>query len=122
MIDHASVNITDFVHAKELYSKMLAPLGYTLQMDLDEYKTAGFGDDRRMDFWISVKPAAGTHIAFEAKNKEAVDAFHAEALKAGALDNGAPGYRKEYSAGYYAAFIHDLDGNNIEAVWMDPSK
>lgn len=123
MIDHTSINVTDFAKAKELYSKMLAPLGYTLQMDLEQYKTAGFGEGGRLDFWISQKADtnAGTHVAFHAKGQEQVQEFHTAALEAGATDNGAPGYRKEYSPGYYAAFIHDLDGNNIEAVWIDPS-
>ena len=57
-----------------------------------------------------------THVAFRAKSREAVKAFHKAALKAGGKDNGKPGLRKEYSPDYYAAFVFDLEGNNIEAV------
>lgn len=122
MIDHTSINVKEYEVSKELFATMLAPLGYAIVMDLAEYKTVGLGDGKP-DFWISEKKesTAGTHVAFEAKNKEQVDAFHAAALAAGATDNGAPGYRAEYTPGYYAAFVHDFDGNNIEAVWMDPA-
>lgn len=121
MIAHASTSVTDLVKSKELYVRMLAPLGYTLNMDLPEYGVAGFEQGGKTDFWISEKPSspAGVHVAFQAENKEAVEAFYAAALEAGATDNGGPGYRTEYSPGYFAAFVYDLDGNNIEAVWMD---
>ena len=90
-------------------------------MDFAEYKAAGFKDVTQ-DFWIGEKESAtGVHVAFLAKDSDAVDAFHAAGLSAGGKDNGAPGYRKEYSPGYYAAFVQDVDGNNIEAVWFDLS-
>ena len=59
------------------------------------------------------------HLAFEAKSKDEVHAFYQTALEAGGRDNGGPGYRKDYWPGYYAAFVYDLDGHNIEAVWYD---
>lgn len=123
MIDHTSVAVKNYQSAKEFYSKALAPLGYVLAMDLPEYKAGGFEQDGKRDFWIGeVEVSAGVHVAFAAKNKEAVDAFYDAAIAAGGKDNGAPGYRTQYSAGYYGAFIHDIDGNNVEAVWRDPSK
>lgn len=102
---------------------MLAPLGYTIGMDLEQYKVAGFEQGGKTDFWIgeSGTSSAGIHVAFVAESQEQVQSFYDTALAAGASDNGAPGYRKEYSLGYYAAFVYDLDGNNIEAVWMDPA-
>ena len=122
MIDHASAGVRDYQKSKEFYTKALAPLGYKLSLDLHEYKVAGFGEADHADFWIGEKDAPGNgHTAFVAKTKEAVDAFHAAGVDAGGRDNGAPGYRKEYSPGYYAAFVHDLDGNNIEVVWHDPN-
>ena len=57
------------------------------------------------------------HTAFAAKSKAEVDAFYAAALKAGGIDNGAPGLREHYTSDYYAAFVLDPDGNNIEAVF-----
>lgn len=125
MIAHASLPVSDYAKAKEFYSKALAPLGYTLTSPMDEYKAAGFNDSnsKNTDFWIGYKAqVVAGHIAFEAKNKEAVEAFYKEALAAGGTDNGAPGYRVEYWPGYYAAFVHDADGNNIEAVYYDYSK
>ena len=125
MIDHSSVAVSDYQKSKEFYQKLLAPLGYTIGMDLPEYKAAGFkdGDSMRQDFWIGgQKNVTPVHVAFAAKNQKEVDDFYAAGIAAGGKDNGAPGYRKDYSPGYYGAFIHDLDGSNIEAVWRDPSK
>ncbi|PIR84130.1 glyoxalase [Candidatus Kaiserbacteria bacterium CG10_big_fil_rev_8_21_14_0_10_51_14] len=68
------------------------------------------------------KRPSKSHVAFEAKNKKQVDAWYKAALKAGAKDNGGPGYRTEYWPGYYAAFVYDPDGHNIEVVWWDYSK
>lgn len=119
MIAHTSVAVSDYATSKELYSKMLAPLDYQLERDFPEYKVAGFGHNGMLDFWVGEGGAGGVHVAFVANNQEEVQAFYDAALAAGASDNGAPGYRKEYSPGYYAAFVHDFDGNNIEAVWMD---
>jgi predicted lactoylglutathione lyase len=103
----------------------MTPLGYELGMDVAEYKAVGFKDrgSERQDFWIGgVEKTVPVHIAFAAADKDAVDKFYAAGIAAGGKDNGAPGYRKDYSPGYYGAFVHDFDGNNIEAVWRDPSK
>ncbi len=123
MIDHASAAVRDLEKSKPLYTAMLAPLGYTLMMDLPEYGAAGYGTGDRSDFWLGkVEQSAGVHVAFEASSPEMVQAFYDAGIAAGGKDNGAPGYRTQYSLGYYGAFIHDFDGNNIEAVWRDPSK
>jgi catechol 2,3-dioxygenase-like lactoylglutathione lyase family enzyme len=123
MIAHASIAVSDYAKAKDFYAKALAPLGYTLTQPMDEYKAAGFRDgvSNNTDFWIGTneKGVMPIHVAFAAKNKTEVEGFYKAALAAGGKDNGAPGYRKEYWVGYYAAFIHDADGNNIEAVWYD---
>lgn len=125
MIHHTSVAVGDYEKSKEFYIKTLAPLGYTLGMDLPEYKAAGFKDDKGIqDFWIGHHDQGhgGVHVAFAAESKEMVDAFYKAGLDAGGTDNGGPGYRPQYSPGYYGAFIYDFDGNNVEAVWNDPSK
>lgn len=122
MIAHTSVAVANYAKSKELYVQMLAPLGYTVGMDLPEHTAAGFTSAGQMDFWIGEHATpTGTHVAFLAKSKEEVDAFYQAGLTAGATDNGAPGYRKEYSPGYYGAFVYDYDCNNIEAVWFDPA-
>ncbi|MES2994677.1 MAG: VOC family protein [Patescibacteria group bacterium] len=123
MISHTSVAVRDYAKSKELYITMLAPLGYTLGTDLPQYTAAGFMQNGTQDFWIGQSPKEGTtHVAFKAASSDEVQVFYDAALAAGATDNGAPGYRAAYSPGYYGAFVHDFDGNNIEAVWMDPSK
>ncbi|MBX4192019.1 VOC family protein [Candidatus Parcubacteria bacterium] len=120
MIAHATLAVSDYNTAKEFYKKALAPLGYEFTEDHPEWGAGGYKEGGHTSFWIGQKPTVvGGHVAFEAKNKEAVDAFYKEALAAGGKDNGAPGYRKDYWSGYYAAFVHDKDGNNVEVVWFD---
>jgi len=120
MIAHTSLSVSKYQRSKDFYVKALEPLGYRNNMEYGE--AAGFNDGRNTDFWISqAKTVVPAHLAFEAKSAAEVQAFHKAALAAGGKDNGGPGYR-DYSPGYYAAFVYDLDGNNIEAVWYDPSK
>jgi catechol 2,3-dioxygenase-like lactoylglutathione lyase family enzyme len=120
MIDHVTADVTDVERAKAFYSQALAPLGYSLQAEFPG--AAGFGTGEGIpDFWISSSEDRGaTHVAFTAPDRAAVDAFHAAATAAGAEDNGAPGIREHYHQNYYAAFVHDADGNNIEAVTHGP--
>lgn len=124
MLHHISINVSDFATAKSFYTGALAPLGYGMVSEYAEWSVAGFGEPGKPDTWIhaSGKPVTQTvHVAYAAKSKEDVQAFYNAGLAAGGKDNGAPGYRKEYSPGYYGAFVHDPDGNNIEAVFMDPN-
>jgi predicted lactoylglutathione lyase len=120
MIAHTSLPVSDYRKSKSFFVKALAPLGYTNNMEYGE--AAGFNDGKNTDFWISKeKTVVRTHVAFEAHSSQEVQAFHQQAIAAGGRDNGSPGYR-EYWPGYYAAFVLDPDGNNIEAVWYDYSK
>lgn len=122
MIEHVSVPVSDYEKAKAFYGKALEPLGYTLHMDMPQHKAAGFMEGGHTSFWIVQKDnPQGIHIALAAKGDNEVVAFYDAALDAGASDNGAPGYRKDYGPGYYAAYILDEDGNNVEAVWFNPS-
>ena len=79
----------------------------------------GFAIEGGGDFWIGEgePPAAPVHVAFAAADRATVDKFHRAAVEAGGRDNGAPGLRPHYHAGYYAAFVIDPDGNNVEAVF-----
>jgi catechol 2,3-dioxygenase-like lactoylglutathione lyase family enzyme len=119
MIAHTSLPVSAYKKAKEFYTKVLATLGYTQNMEYGE--AAGFNDGKNTDFWIGTneKGVVPLHVAFAAKDKNEVEAFYKAALEAGGTDNGAPGYRKDYWPGYYAAFALDADGNNIEAVFYD---
>ena len=122
MIDHVSLRTSDFAKAKEFYSKALAPIGYSVIMEFAEYGVAGLGADGKPDLWINGKGTEDeTHIAFAAKSKAEVDGFYKAAIDAGGTDNGKPGYRKEYTPGYYGAFVKDMDGHNIEVVYHDPN-
>ena len=123
MIDHITFGVTDFARSTAFYDRAFAPLGVARLFDVppehtDGVKVTGYGDARPW-FWIAEQDATygKLHVALAAKSREAVDAFHREALVAGGTDNGAPGLRPEYHAGYYGAFVLDPDGHNIEAVF-----
>jgi catechol 2,3-dioxygenase-like lactoylglutathione lyase family enzyme len=126
MIDHVGFSVSDYARAKAFYEKALAPLGYTLVMEVTAPQAgqpaAGFGSGGKPDFWIGAegKPDKAVHIAILAKDRHTVDAFHRAALAAGGKDNGAPGVRPHYHANYYGAFVLDPDGHNIEAVCHAP--
>ena len=119
MIAHTTLHVSNYKKAKEFYTAALAPLGYRNNMEYGE--SAGFNDGKNTDFWTSKEKVVPTHLAFQTDSRSKVEAFYKAALAAGAKDNGPPGYR-DYSPGYYAAFVIDGDGHNIEAVWYDPSK
>jgi catechol 2,3-dioxygenase-like lactoylglutathione lyase family enzyme len=127
MIDHIGFPVSDYATSKAFYEKALAPLGYTLVMEVRVNEmgapAAGFGIGGKPDFWIGGEGGVGNplHVAILAKDRATVDAFHKAALAAGGRDNGAPGLRPQYHANYYAAFVLDPDGNNIEAVCHAPA-
>ena len=114
MIDHTGVTCTDIARSKEFYQRALAPLGYVLMMDFGQ--VVGFGAGGKPDFWLAVGTVAKIHVAFTAPLRSVVRAFHEAGLSAGGTDNGPPGVRAQYHPNYYGAFIHDPDGNNVEAV------
>ena len=129
MIDHIGFPVSDYTKSKAFYTQALAPLGYTLVMEIDAEQTesrapaAGFGAGGKPDFWIGgegglEKPV---HVAIVARDRASVDTFHRAALAAGGKDNGAPGLRPHYHANYYGAFVLDPDGHNIEAVCHAPA-
>lgn len=122
MIDHLGISVADFDASKAFYDKVMAPLGASLLMMVPtEYtggvKVGGYGRERPT-FWLheGAETGPGRHIAFSARSRAEVDAFHKAALAAGGRDNGAPGLRPHYHPDYYGAFVFDPDGNNIEAV------
>jgi catechol 2,3-dioxygenase-like lactoylglutathione lyase family enzyme len=119
MIDHIGVSVTDLAKSLAFYERALAPLGYTVMMKGEQF--AGFGAGGKPDFWIGVGGRADrVHVAFRAKGRADVRAFHEAAVAAGGKDNGAPGVRAMYHPDYYGAFVLDPDGHNIEAVCHEP--
>lgn len=122
-LDHISIATANYAKSLAFYEAALAPLGIKTHMKFEgpEGNVAGLGRDMP-DFWIGDGGAVQgrIHIAFSAPNRAAVDAFYAAAMAAGAKDNGAPGLRAHYHPTYYAAFVFDPDGHNIEAVCHAP--
>jgi catechol 2,3-dioxygenase-like lactoylglutathione lyase family enzyme len=119
MFDHVGLKVSNLAASIEFYRETLAPLGFELCSSGDGY--AGFGPPGAPALWLYAHAGpvgAGTHLALRASGREPIKRFHAEGLKAGARDNGAPGLRPDYGADYYAAFLHDPDGHNIEAVFV----
>ena len=118
MFDHVGLNVKDSAASRAFYERALAPLGYRVVLAFDESKRVGFGTSGKPEFWINEREpfGTGTHVAFTCDDRATVDAFHAAALAAGGRDNGAPGLREQYHPTYYAAFVLDPDGNNLEAV------
>jgi catechol 2,3-dioxygenase-like lactoylglutathione lyase family enzyme len=125
-LDHITLFVSDFSRSKAFYQRALAPLGVVPVMEFGQ--ACGFGREGKPDIWISSGPASfqkpehlrlitPTHVALAARSPAEVDAFHAAALAAGATDFGAPGIRAHYHPGYYAAFVLDPDGHDIEAVF-----
>ncbi|KAB2883949.1 MAG: VOC family protein [Pseudorhodoplanes sp.] len=128
MIDHIGFPVSDYERAKAFYAKALAPLGYTLIMEVEQetekgLAAAGFGVGGKPDFWIGGegKLDRPLHVAFAAGDRASVDAFYQAALAAGGRDHGAPGLRPHYHPNYYGAFVRDPDGHNIEAVCHAPA-
>ncbi|KAF1850617.1 glyoxalase/bleomycin resistance protein/dioxygenase [Cucurbitaria berberidis CBS 394.84] len=121
MLDHIGITVpaARFEEVINWYLAALAPLGYTMQKEYPGHGV-GLGPDKlSMPFFIAAKgeeQVAATHIAFRATNRTAVEAFYEEAVKAGGKCNGKPGWRHQYHPKYYAGFVLDPVGNNVEVV------
>ncbi|WP_122467208.1 MULTISPECIES: VOC family protein [Brevundimonas] len=121
MIDHLGLDVSDLDRSQRFYEAALAPLGFAVVAEVTNEgggRVVMFGIGGVPEFVIAEDraPGVGAHVAFRAEDRKQVDAFHAAALAAGGRDNGAPGLRSQYGADYYAAFVLDPDGMNIEAV------
>ncbi len=116
MIDHLMLTVRDIARSRDFYTKALEPLGYSANMEFEQ--ACAFGPEGKPCLWLKPgdPPTQPLHLAFVAKDRPAVDAFHAAALAAGAADNGAPGVREHYHPYYYGGFVLDPDGHNVEAV------
>ncbi len=119
MLDHLGIDVSEYARSKAFYEAALKPLGFEVLMEPIP-NACGFGDPEKgmPFFWVYDRDEVnkGVHVAFNASDRETVDAFHAAALEAGAQDNGGPGVREIYHPNYYGAFVLDPDGNNVEAV------
>lgn len=119
MIDHAAVNVSDLGAGKRFYGQALAPLDYSLVFEVEEF--LGYADGAMPNFGVVRRdPVGGGHVAFQSPDRATVDAFYEAAIAAGGADNGPPGLREHYHPTYYAAYVRDPDGNNIEVVCHEP--
>jgi catechol 2,3-dioxygenase-like lactoylglutathione lyase family enzyme len=127
MIDHTGLDVSDAAKSRLFYERALAPLGYRVLMEVPPEFTGGavvlgMGVPPKPDFWIheGTPQKPHLHIAFQAADRSAVDAFYKAAMAAGGKDNGPPGLRPHYHTDYYGAFVLDPDGHNIEACCHTP--
>ncbi len=126
MLDHLSLGVSGLASAAAFYDAVLAPLGYIRLFSNERGVGYGLAGAKDEQFAILASgadakaPGVGCHVAFVATDRAAVDAFHAIAIERGAVDEGPPGLRPPYGPGYYAAFVRDLDGYRIEAVFHEP--
>lgn len=125
VLDHVSLGVGNLERSRLFYEQALRPLGFRLLYESSAEGIVGFGTEKNDDFGIyqsdaEYPPTTSVHVAFMAKNREAVDAFYRAAISAGGRSRIPPGVRPEYHPNYYAAFIFDPDGNNIEAVCHSP--
>jgi catechol 2,3-dioxygenase-like lactoylglutathione lyase family enzyme len=132
MIDHVGIRVSDLPLSRRMYEAALAELGFVTlsegEFEGDAYVLFGRGDDD--DFalhTVGSKPGrdrmtTGVHVAFCATDEDSVNRWHAAAVQHGGTDIGPPGVRPEYSGRYYAAFVLDPDGNNVEAVFHTPTR
>jgi catechol 2,3-dioxygenase-like lactoylglutathione lyase family enzyme len=131
VIDHVGIRVSDLAASRRMYEAALTELGFVVlyegEFEGDSY--VGFGRGDNDDFslhTVGTEPGrdrvtTGVHIAFYARDDDAVKRWHAAAVRHGGTDNGPPGLRPEYRGRYYAAFVLDPDGNNVEAMFVTPA-
>jgi catechol 2,3-dioxygenase-like lactoylglutathione lyase family enzyme len=127
LVRHVSVGARDMQKSVAFYDAVLKTAGASRVLDYMPYAVGYGSNPNDAEFWVQLpndqKPATagnGVHFCFGAASRNAVDAFYKAALKHGGKDAGAPGLRPDYSPDYYAAFVHDLDGNKLEVVTFAP--
>ena len=131
VIDHVGMRVSDLAASRQMYEAALAELGFSVlgegEFEGDAYVL--FGRGQSDDFSLHTvgsepgrdRVTTGAHVAFRAETQDAVERWHRAAIRQGGADNGRPGVRPEYSGHYFAAFVVDPDGNNVEAVFHKPN-
>ncbi len=123
LFNHVQIKVKDLERSRKFYNCIMAALGYQVVLEINEV-VLGYGTSVHDMFEIrqfdEKSPLSQrVHIAFNAPSKESIDAFYRSALASGGKCNGEPGFRPQYEDGYYAAFVIDPDGHNIEAVYSE---
>jgi catechol 2,3-dioxygenase-like lactoylglutathione lyase family enzyme len=131
VVDHVGIRVSDLSASRRLYEAALVELGFSVvgEGEFEDDAYVLFGRPDNDDFSLHAvgsrpgreRVTTGAHIAFVAPSETAVSRWHDAAVRHGGTDNGAPGLRPEYSGRYFAAFVLDVDGNNVEAVFHEPS-
>ena len=119
VLDHMTIRVRDMEASRAFYAAALAPLGYGIVAEYGGEDGIAFGPRGQDDFAIAPageRPSGPLHLAFYAPDRSAVGDFHVFGMTAGGRDNGPPGLRPHYHGRYYAAYLLDPDGNNVEAV------
>lgn len=116
-LDHLNVFVSNVASSREFYDRVMLEFGYEVVRDFGEI-AVGYGDSNYAILALvrTKEPIEGTHFAFRVDSTSEVDRFYEVAISAGGIDNGAPGLRPHYHENYYAAFVRDVDGNNLEFV------
>jgi catechol 2,3-dioxygenase-like lactoylglutathione lyase family enzyme len=118
MFDHIGLHVRNLDASIAFYQAALAPLGY--ELGSRDATSAGFGPPNAPALWLYAGETIGTvHVALRAADRATVDRFHQRGAAAGGRDHGRPDLRPDYAPTYYAAFLLDPDGNNVEAVCME---
>lgn len=123
IFNHVQIKVKSLQATRKFYDELMNVLGHKVVLDIERF-VVGYGTSVHDMFEIHQSSeeaplSRAVHVAFNAKDKETVDNFYRVALENGAKCNGGPGYRPEYEDGYYAAFIIDIDGHNVEAVYSE---
>jgi len=122
LFNHVQIKVTDLIVSKQFYDAIMKILGYKVVLEIDD-TVIGYGTDVHDMFEIrqatEALPSQFVHIAFNTFSMRAVNEFYQLAIGLGAKCNGAPGFRPQYEEGYYAAFVIDPDGHNIEVVYKE---
>jgi catechol 2,3-dioxygenase-like lactoylglutathione lyase family enzyme len=120
-LDHVSLSVRSLRAARRFYEAALGAIGMRINMDVGD--AFGMGSKQQKIFWLARdrRAAGDSHFAFRVDRRDDVDAFYDAAMSAGGTDNGKPGPRPGYGRNYYAAFVRDPEGNNIEVVCYTPA-
>jgi catechol 2,3-dioxygenase-like lactoylglutathione lyase family enzyme len=121
MIDHVVLYVSDLGRSRRFYEQALEPVGYGIVFETEGLVAFGSEGQTRFAVRSGKEPNTTAHVAFQAEDRATVDAFHAAAMAAGGMDEGPPGVRENYGPTYYAAFVGDPDGNNVESVCRKPA-
>ena len=124
MFDHLEFSVADITAARRFYKPICHAVGIQEVFYDEGERSAGFGKDGIVRFLLTEGTATAPrlHICFVAQSKDSVERAYTGAIAGGGVDNGKPGYRDHYAPGYFAAFVHDPDGHNVEILYREERK